>query len=123
MSGFIQFNAALCLGIALAGCNRSSVQPVPAPTITTSSPVDQVQPPQENDVRVDTDRDNVDIKVDRQGILGDRKVEINRSADGNVTREVTRDRDNGPLRERPLLDRDVDVQVVPGQGVKVDLGK
>ena len=51
-------------------------------------------------------------------MFGDRKVEINRDATGNVTREVTRDRDN-----RPPRDREIDVQVTPGQDVKVDLGK
>jgi len=125
MLRFFQFITALSLGIALAGCNRSPVQPVPAPSIPTSSPVDQIPPPQDTGVRIDADRGDVDVKVDRQGILGDRKVEVKRDANGDVTREVTRDRDNATLRERPLLDRDreIDVQVAPGQGVKVDLGK
>jgi len=108
----------MSLGLTLGGCNRSPVQPAPAPSINTSLPSDQVPPAQETDVRVDADRRNVDVKVDRPGILGDRQIEINRAADGSVTREVTRERDN-----RPLLERDIDVQVTPGQGVKVDLGK
>lgn len=118
-----QFTIVLFSGIALAGCNRSPVQPVPAPTIPTSSPVDQVAPPQDPEVRVDADRNDVAVKVEREGILGNRKIEINRDADGTVRREVTRDRDAAPLRDRPLADREVDVQVVPGQGVNVDLGK
>lgn len=128
MLRFFQITTALSLGIALAGCNRSPVQPVPAPSVNTSTPIDQIPPPQDTNARIESDRGNVEVKVERQGILGDRKVEIKRDADGDVSREVTRDRDNAPLRDRPLLnpearDREIDVQVVPGQGVKVDLGK
>jgi hypothetical protein len=122
MLRFFLITTALTLGIALAGCNRSPVQPVPAPSVHTSHPVDQVSPPQDTNVRVDADRGNVDVKVDRPGLLGDRKIEVQRDANGNVDikreRDVIRDRD-----DRPLRDREVDVQVTPGQGVKVDLGK
>jgi len=120
MLRFFQSTTALSMGIALAGCNRSPVQPVPAPSVHTSHPVDQVSPPQDSNVRVDADRGNVDVKVDRPGLLGDRKIQVQTDAYGNVDikREpnVNRDRDDRPLR-------DVDVQVTPGQGVKVDLGK
>jgi hypothetical protein len=120
MLRFFQITTALSMGIALAGCNRSPVQPVPAPSVHTSHPVDQVSPPQDSNVRVDADRGNVDVKVDRPGLLGDRKIQVQTDAYGNVDikREpnVNRDRDDRPLR-------DVDVQVTPGQGVKVDLGK
>lgn len=118
MLKIFQITVAMSLGLTLAGCNRSTVQPAPVPSVNTSLPTDQIPPAQETDVRVDADRRDVDIKVDRPGILGDRKIEINRDADGNVSREVTRDRDN-----RPLRDREIDIQVVPGQGVKVDLDK
>ena len=122
MCRFFQITTVLSLGIALAGCNRSSVQPVPAPSVRTSTPADQVPPPQDPNVRVDADRSNVDVQVDRPGLLGNRKVEVQRDADGDVKikreRDLNRDRD-----DRPLRDREVDVQVTPGQGVKVDLGK
>ena len=118
MLKFFQLTLAMSLGLTLAGCNRSPVQPAPAPSINTSLPSDQVPPAQDTDVRVDADRRDVDVKIDRPGLLGDRKIEINRDADGNVSREVTRERDN-----RPLRDREIDIQVTPGQGVKVDLGK
>ena len=117
MLRFFQITMAFSMGIALAGCNRSPVQPAPAPSVHTSHPADQIPPPQDTSVRVDADRGDANVKVERTGLLGDRKVEINRDPNGNVTREVTRERN-----ERPR-DREVDIQVVPGQGVKVDLGK
>ena len=52
MFRFFQITMALSLGIALAGCNRSQVQPVPAPSVPTSHPVDQVPPPQGTNARV-----------------------------------------------------------------------
>jgi hypothetical protein len=108
----------LTLGLTLAGCNRSPVQTAPAPSVNTSLPTDQIPPAQDTNVRVDADRRDVDIKVDRPGLLGDRKIEVTRDSDGDVRREVTRDRD-----VRPLRDREIDIQVTPGQGVKVDLDK
>ncbi len=120
MLRFIQSTLVLMLGITLAGCNRSTVQPAPVPSVPTSTPVDRVPPAQNTDVRIEADRRDVDVKVDRPGILGDRKVEVDRDANGNINvhRETSRDRD-----DRPLRDRNIDVQVVPGQGVKVDLDK
>lgn len=123
MLKFLQITLAMSLGLTLAGCNRSPVQTAPAPSVNTSLPADQVPPPQDTNVRVDADRGDIDVQVERDGLLGDRKIEIRRDADGDVSREVTRDRDDRPLTDRPLLDRGVDVQVTPGAGVKVDLGK
>jgi len=120
----LQIMLAMLLGLTLGGCNRSPVQTAPAPNTNTSyKPVDNVPPPQDTGVRVNADRGDVDVKVDRPGLRGDRKLEINRDAAGGVN--ITRDRDLSPRRDgdRPLRDRDIDIQVKPGEGVKVDLGK
>ena len=117
----LQITLALLLGITLAGCNRSTVQPVPAPSTNTSyKPVVDVPPPQDTGVRVDADRGDVDVKVDRPGILNDRKIEVDRDANGGIN--VRRERDLNDDR-RPLLNRDIDVKVNPGEGVKVDVEK
>jgi len=119
----LQIMLAMLLGLTLGGCNRSPVQTAPAPSTNTSyKPVD-IPPPQDTGVRVNADRGDVDVKVERPGQLGDRKLEINRDAAGGVN--ITRDRDLSPRRDgdRPLRDRDIDIQVKPGEGVKVDLGK
>ena len=119
----LQVSLALMLGFTLGGCNRSPVQTAPAPSINTSNkPIVDVPPPQDTGVRVNADRGDVDVKVDRPGLLGDRKIEVQRDADGGVN--ITRDRDNSPRRDgedRPLRDRDIDIKVKPGEGVKVDL--
>jgi HSP20 family molecular chaperone IbpA len=121
----LQITLALMLGITLGGCNRSSVQTAPAPSVNTSfKPIDNVPPPQDPNVRVNADRGNVDVKVDRPGLLRDRNIEVNRDADGGV--HIKRDADNAPRRDgtdRPLRDRDIDIKVNPVDGVKVDLGK
>ncbi len=118
MSRFWQFTVALIFGFMLAGCNRQPGQPAPAPSIPTGTAADHIPAPQNSDIRVNADRRDVDVQIERPGILGDRKVEVNRDTDGNLTREVTRD-----SADQPLRDRNIDVQVTPGQGVKVDLGK
>ena len=118
MLRFLQISLVMTLGFTLAGCNRAPVQPALAPSVPTSTTVDRIPPVQDPAIRVDADRRDVDVIIDRPGILGDRKIEVHRDADGNATRDVTRD-----PTERPLLDRKIDVQVTPGQGVKVDLGK
>lgn len=117
----LQITLALLLGITSAGCNRSPVQTGPAPSTNTSyKPVIDVPPPQDTDVRVNADRGGVDVKVDRPGIRNDRKIEVNRETDGSVN--ITRERDRNDDR-RPLLNRDIDVKVQPGEGVKVDVDK
>lgn len=117
----LQITLALLLGITSAGCNRSPVQTEPAPSTNTSfKPVVDVPPVQDTGVRVDADRGNVDVKVDRPGILNDRKIEVDRDANGDIN--IRRDRDRNDDR-RPLLNRDIDVKVKPGEGVKVDLDK
>jgi len=120
----LQISLALLLGFTLGGCNRSPVQTAPAPsTNTTYKPVDNVPPPQDTNVGVNADRGDVDVKVARPGLLGDRKLEINRDADGGVN--IKRDRDLVPRRDgdRPLRDRDIDIKVNPVDGVKVDVEK
>jgi hypothetical protein len=120
----LQISLALLLGLTLGGCNRSPVQTAPAPSTNTSYKPLDVPPPQDTGVRVNADRADVDVKVDRPGLLGDRKVDVHRDPDGSV--HINRDADNLPRRERedrPLRDRDIDIQVKPGEGVKVDLGK
>ncbi len=117
----LQISLALLLGFTLAGCNRSPVQPGPAPSTNTSyKPISDVPPPQDTGVRVNADRGEVDVKVDRPGLLGDRKVEVQREADGDINIKRERDLDND---RRPLLNRDIDVKVNPGEGVKVDVDK
>ena len=118
----LQISLALLVGFTLAGCNRSPVQPAPAPTTNTSYKpvVDQVPPPQDTGVRVDAERGEVDVNVDRRGPLGDRNIEIKRDADGDIKIKRDRDPDNN---RRPLLNRDFDVKVDPAQGVKVDVDK
>src|SRR4051794_14963657 len=88
MLRYLQISLALMLGITLGGCNRSPVQTAPAPSVHTSQPTDQIPPVQDSNVRVDADRGNVDVKTERKGLLGNRKVEEHRDADGTVTREV-----------------------------------
>jgi hypothetical protein len=117
----LQISLALMLGFTLAGCSRSPVQPGPAPSTNTSyKPVVDVPPAQDTDVRVNADRGDVDVKVDRPGLLRDRKIEVNRDADGDIN--IKRDRAPDDDR-RPLLNRDIDVKVKPGEGVKVDVDK
>lgn len=103
------------LGLTLGGCNRSPVQTAPAPSIHTS--VDQVPPPQDTNGRVNAERRDTEVIIERPGLLGNRKVEIHRDAEGNAKREVTNQREDNLLR-----DRAVEVHVTPGQGVKVDVG-
>ena len=121
----LQISLALLLGLTLAGCNRSPVQPAPAPSTNTSyKPITDVPPPQDTGVRVNADRGDVDVKVDRPGLLRDRDIDVHRDADGSL--HIKRDADNRPRRDgedRPLSDRDIDVKVNPGEGVKVDLDK
>jgi len=118
----LQISLALMLGFTLAGCNRSPVQPAPAPSANTSykPAIDTVPPPQDTGVRVNADRGEVDVNVDRRGPLGDRDIKVEREADGDIN--IKRDRDPDNTR-RPLLNRDIDVKVNPGEGVKVDVDK
>lgn len=121
----LQISLVMMLGFTLGGCNRSPVQTAPAPSSNTSyKPIDDVPPPQDTGVRVNADRGDVDVKVDRPGLLRDRNIDVHRDADGSVN--IKRDADNRSRRDgedRPLRDRDIDIKVKPGEGVKVDLEK